>query len=127
MICSYDDGIDGAINNNLKVMFGGFSLIFFYIVITLGRYNCIEQRVSIFFPLTLIFALKCFLFWIFFSPNISPKKSIYFYFSGTPFIDGHGGYSFGFRSIFWILFLYGHIFCRYPSGHSILTFGNRYN
>ena len=50
-------------------MFGGFSLIFFYIVITLGRYNCIEQRVSIFFPYTDICS-KMFPFLDFFSPPI---------------------------------------------------------
>ena len=50
-------------------MFGGFSLIFFYIVITLGRYNCIEQRVSIFFPYTDICS-KMFPLLDFFSPPI---------------------------------------------------------
>ena len=74
IIFSYDDGIDGAINNNLKVMFGGFSLIFFYIVITLGRYNCIEQRVSIFFPYTDIWS-KMFPFLDFFSPPIFILKN----------------------------------------------------
>ena len=36
-------------NSNFQVMFGGFSLIFFYVAATLGRWNALEQRVSSFF------------------------------------------------------------------------------
>ena len=32
-------------NSNFQVMFGGFSLIFFYVAATLGRWNALEQRV----------------------------------------------------------------------------------
>ena len=35
-------------NSNFQVMFGGFSLIFFYVAATLGRWNALEQRVSSF-------------------------------------------------------------------------------
>jgi hypothetical protein len=44
---SYEDGINESLDNNFTVMFGGFSLIFFYICITLGRWNMLEQRVII--------------------------------------------------------------------------------
>ena len=43
---SFLDGIDKTINKNVQVMFGGFSLIFAYIMVTLGRWNIVEQRVS---------------------------------------------------------------------------------
>ena len=42
---SYDDGIDGAVFGSIYLMFGGFSLLLVYIMITLGKYNAIEQRV----------------------------------------------------------------------------------
>ena len=42
---SFDDGVDDSVQNNFQVMFGGFSLIFVYIAITLGRWNALEQRV----------------------------------------------------------------------------------
>ena len=41
---SYDDGIDGAVFGSIYLMFGGFSLLMVYIMITLGKYNAIEQR-----------------------------------------------------------------------------------
>ena len=44
-IFSFDDGVDDSVQNNFQVMFGGFSLIFVYIAITLGRWNALEQRV----------------------------------------------------------------------------------
>ena len=45
LIFSFDDGVDDSVQNNFQVMFGGFSLIFVYIAITLGRWNALEQRV----------------------------------------------------------------------------------
>ena len=46
LLISFDDGVDDSVQNNFQVMFGGFSLIFVYIAITLGRWNALEQRVS---------------------------------------------------------------------------------
>ena len=42
---SYDDGIDGAVFGSVYLMFGGFSFLMIYIMITLGKFNSVEQRV----------------------------------------------------------------------------------
>ena len=42
---SYDDGVEASVNSNFTVMFGGFSLIFFYVCVSLGKWNAVEQRV----------------------------------------------------------------------------------
>lgn len=47
MFSSFDDEIDGAVASNMAVLAIGCSLIFLYIALVLGKFNWIEQRVSI--------------------------------------------------------------------------------
>ena len=42
---SYEDGVDDDVNSNFIMMFGGFSLLFVYVSITMGGWNIVEQRV----------------------------------------------------------------------------------
>ena len=61
---SYDDGIDGAVFGSIYLMFGGFSLLMVYIMITLGKYNAIEQRQKLVLPypqsVTFTIVSRCF-------------------------------------------------------------------
>jgi hypothetical protein len=49
IFCSYLDFLHQVLENNKTVLFAGFTLIIVYVVIMLGRFNSVEQRVSICF------------------------------------------------------------------------------
>ena len=91
--------------NNFQVMFGGFSLIFVYIAITLGRWNALEQRVKKnphFFKINL---------------------TLFQLLTGCIVANGDGGDRHGPGGLLWLLLLLGPVFQRHASLPSLSTFG----
>jgi hypothetical protein len=48
LCCSYSDFLHQVLQNNTTVLFAGFTLIIVYVVVMLGRFNLVEQRVSVY-------------------------------------------------------------------------------
>ena len=76
---SFYDEIDDSINSNLTILFIGSGLIFLYIAVVLGRFNCVEQRVllSILGLAVIGFGVACsfgmaFYVGLFFAPHLHP-------------------------------------------------------
>lgn len=71
---SFDDEGYGAVNSDTKLLSAGFSIVFIYVILTLGRFNLLEQKVRsrwfVFYLLLLVFQNK-----IIAKPEISSYKA----------------------------------------------------